>query len=305
TGAPRGVVLSHRALTASTTRSLVALGAATGEMFALVLPLHHIAGLQVVLRAWSCDTTPVVTDLGELAAGSAERVHVSFVAAQLAELLDRGVHPERFAKVLVGGGPVPDRLLTRARAAGLDVVTSYGMTETCGGCVYDGRPLPDIAVDAREGRLRIRGPVLADSYLDDPTPLRDTDGWFVTPDRGAVVDGRVIVHGRTDDVIVTGGENVDAILVADALRAHHAVRDAAVVGIDDARWGAIIAAAIVPTPGAHCDPESVVAFVRRQLPASHAPRRVVVVDALPVTTLDKVDRNAVRRLFDDRSDAVT
>gem|GEM_PF-6388429 len=161
TGDAKGVLLSHRAIDAATTASVRRLGARPGERFALALPLHHVAGVQVVLRAWACGTEAhVVPDPGDplqLAAAPAE--HISLVPTQLRRLVDLHERGDldadalrRWRTILVGGAHLDTGLLDRARAAGATIVTSYGMTETCGGCVYDGLPLDDVEVALRHDR---------------------------------------------------------------------------------------------------------------------------------------------------------
>ena len=292
TGAPKGVELTHAALHASTSASLARLGCNRGERWALVLPTHHIAGLQVLFRSWELGTEAQVAD--DLASVDAE--HVSVVPTQLHRALEAGVDMARFSTVLIGGSGAPDGLLDRARDAGAQLVTSYGMSETCGGCVYDGVPLNGVDVEVADGAVRIRGPVLlkryrgprADAPLDPPL---DSNGWFTTADRGRLIDGHLEVLGRADDVIVTGGENVPATAVTNVLRAHPAVADAAVYPIADVDWGHVVAAAIVPT-----DPTDAPTLtnlrehVRKELPASHVPKRLRVIDRIPRTDLGKLDR---------------
>ncbi len=226
TGTPRAIVLGHAALAASTAASLTALGCAPGERWALALPLRHVAGLQVLARARALGTAPhVITDPGDphaIAAAADHAEHIALVPTQLIRCLDAGAEViaalTRFRSVLVGGGPLAPERIVQAREAGVALTLSYGMTETCGGCVYDGRPLPgvEVATDAppgapsdTPGRLRLRGPMLATGQLD-PSPedaARFTvDGWFVTDDIGRLTgDGTLEVHGRADAVINTGG----------------------------------------------------------------------------------------------------
>jgi o-succinylbenzoate---CoA ligase len=309
TGQPKEVRLSRGALAASTRASVHRLGAAAGDRFALALPLHHIAGLQVLLRAWWCGTEPLpVTALGEpnsIATTPGE--HISLVPTQLRRLVDLHERGEcaptalsRWRSILVGGAHLDRRLLERAHAAGANVVTSYGMTETCGGCVYDGLPLEDVEVALDpDGRIRIRGPVLFSGYLDDPpgtVPLED--GWFRTGDLGEFRDGRLAVLGRHDDVIVSGGENVSAQSVTEVLMQHPDVADAAVVGMPDPEWGQRVVAVVVAGGGTPPSLEELRHHVGLRLPPSHVPRQLVLTERLPRDGLGKPTTPALRGMVE-------
>jgi len=314
TGTPRAVVLSHAALAASTAASLAALDCAPGERWALALPVRHVAGLQVLARARALGTTPyVVPDPGDpaaLAAAAAHAEHIAIVPTQLVRCLDAGVDLTRFRSVLVGGGPLaPDRAV-QARAAGVRLVQSYGMTETCGGCVYDGLPLSGVEVDVdglpgEEGRIRLRGPMLATGYLD-PSPAdaaRFTpDGWFITDDLGrlsADADGatRLEVIGRGDDVINTGGVKVVPATVEAALRTLAGVRDVVVLAAPDPEWGERVRAVIVPTdPAAPPTLDELRAALDGRLPSSHAPRELVLVETIARDGLGKLTAAERERL---------
>lgn len=304
TGPPKGVVLTHEALRAATSASVARLGAAPGDRFTLALPLHHVAGIQILLRSRACGTDAEILDPTLPAAqalAGADGQHLSLVPTQLARLLDAEVELRRWRTILLGGAAAPPALLERAAAAGARVVTSYGMTETCGGCVYDGWPLDGVEVTGRDdGRLLIRGPMLFAGYLRDPDATAaafDADGWFVTGDTGRVArDGSLTITGRADDVIVSGGENVPAGVVADALREDPDILEVAVIGIEDATWGQLVVAVVVPRDLEHPPTlDEVRACVRRELPAAYAPRRLIVLDALPRDPMGKV---AVGRLRD-------
>lgn len=301
TGAPRGVVLSHAALHSSVRASLRRLGCVPGDRWLCVLPLQHVAGLLVVLRARALGTEPVIHSAFDPQAVLAERsaTHVALVPTMLRRLLDHGADGDRLGHVLLGGAAAPAALLQRARVAGIVVTTTYGMTETAGGCVYDGIPLDDVAaaVDP-DGRVLVAGPMLASGYRDGHaiTPLT-SDGWLRTNDFGYFDDARLTVTGRADDVIVTGGVNVSATAVAAVLRHDAAIEDAAVVGVDDPQWGQRVVAVVVASdPTTPPTLERVRAIVRARIDAAAAPRELVVVGALPRTVLGKVDHAAVERL---------
>jgi hypothetical protein len=167
------------------------------------------------------------------------RRYVSLVPTQLRRLLDSPALTA-FDAVLLGGAAAPADLLEAARARGVTVVTTYGMSETSGGCVYDGVPLDGVEVEAAD-RIRLRGTVLAKGYRDGER----FDGWFTTGDVGEWRDGRLVVLGRADDVVVTGGEKVAPAAVEARLREHPSVVDAAVVGVPDDEWGQRVVAVVV------------------------------------------------------------
>jgi o-succinylbenzoate---CoA ligase len=304
TGAPKGVELTHAALAASTAASVARLGCRPGEPWVLALPTHHVAGIQVVRRAWAGGREPVVvdgSDAGAIAATGTGREHVSLVPTQLARLVTAGVRLDRFATILLGGARAEPELLAAARELGARVVTSYGMTETGGGCVYDRVPLDGVEVAVSgTGRVRLRGPVLLRGYRGGEaasSPPLDADGWFTTADVGSWDGDRLVVLGRADDVVVSGGENVPAGAVAATLRRHPAVHDAAVVGRADPTWGEVAVAVVVPTdPAAPPSLAALRAHVRASHPAVHAPRRLVVVDALPRDAMGKVRAADLRQL---------
>ena len=296
-GTPKGVLLSHRALQASVHAGLARLGARSGDTWLACLPPHHVAGLLVLLRARALETEPVLAPGAEPAAvAAADGTHVALVPTMLARLLDAGVDLARFRAVLLGGAPASGGLLARARAAGVRVVTSYGMTETAGGCVYDGVPLD--GVDARvdeAGRIHLAGAVLADGYHRDPagTTAAFCDGWFTTSDRGRWEGGRLVVEGRIDDAVLSGGETVDVEAVAARLAAHPQVADAAAGGVADPEWGERVVAWCVPADDGLPALADLRDHVAARLGRHAAPRQVVEVAGIPRTALGKVRRDAL------------
>jgi O-succinylbenzoic acid--CoA ligase len=298
TGAPKGVELSAAALRHSARASLDRVGARPGERWLCCLPATHVAGLQVLVRSLVSGTEPVLAERADAETVAASGcAHVSLVPTQLQRLLmpgvDRSTPLAGFSSVLLGGAAAPAGLLDAARAAGVPVVTTYGMTETCGGCVYDGVPLDGVRVEIRDaGRIWIGGPVLFSGYRgeqDGPAAL--VDGWFQTGDLGRLdSSGRLIVRGRADDVINTGGHKVVPGEVAAALQTCPGVGDVAVVGQPDPEWGERVVAVVVPADPA--DPpalELLRLHVRDRLPRYAAPSRVVIVDAVPMLPNGKHD----------------
>jgi len=297
TGEPRGVELSAAALLHSARASLARVGARPGERWLCCLPVTHVAGLQVLVRSLAAGTEPAVAAVLDGAAVAASGcAHVSVVPTQLARLLGAAGGAgalAAFTSVLVGGAAADPGLLERARAAGVRAVTTYGMSETCGGCVYDGVPLDGVAVRAgRDGLLRIRGPVLMNRYHGRP----DLSGEFVTSDLGYVADGRVVVQGRADDVINTGGHKVVPSEVAAVLAACPGVREVVVVGRPDTEWGERVTAVVVPADPA--DPPSLELLrmhVRARLPRYASPSELVLTEAIPVLPSGKPDLASLKK----------
>ncbi|MDQ2650013.1 MAG: AMP-binding protein [Actinomycetota bacterium] len=291
-GDPKAVVLTHDALEASSTATSARLQAdPASDRWLACLPLSHIGGLAVVLRALHTGTPLTVHDGFDAAAvaGAADDgcTLVSLVPTALQRL-----DPARFRLVLLGGqAPLADRPA--------NVIATYGMTETGSGVVYDGRPLDGVEVRTdTTGQLEVRGPMLLRAYRgDDPAGAdpKDPDGWFPTGDLGAVQDdGTVVVHGRAGDLIITGGENVWPAAVERALAGHPAVAEVAVVGRPDAAWGQAVTALVVPTDSAAPPTlEQLRDHAKQTLPAYAAPRALELVDALPRTVSGKVRRAAL------------
>lgn len=296
TGPPKGVELGRGALEASVRSGLARTGADPAVPWLCCLPVSHVAGILVLLRAIVTGTPPIVHDgfdAGAVAA-VAGPVHLATVPTMLRRLLDAGARPERWASVLVGGARLPAGLREQVPS----LTATYGMTETSGGCVYDGRPLDGVRVAADDlGRLRIGGPTLMLGYRGAPTSGLDADGWFTSNDLGRVeADGTVVVLGRADDVIVTGGENVLASQVEARLEAHPAVAEAVVVGVPDPEWGQRLVAVVVPEQvGAVLSLALLRSFVAESMPRHAAPQAVQVVNALPRLRGGKIDRVAVQR----------
>ena len=312
TGAPKGALLTAAALTASAAATHDRLGGPGSWL--LALPPYHIAGLQVLVRSALAGSTPVELDVSEgfevaelpsaiRRLGSGRR-YASLVAAQLAKALTDPAAAAALAgldAVLLGGGPAPRGVLDTAAAAGIAVVRTYGMSETAGGCVYDGVPLGGVSVRvADDGRIVLGGATLAKGYRNpvDPDPFAEP-GWFRTDDLGVVDEAGVLtVLGRADDAISTGGLTVLPQLVESALGAHPAVVDCAVFGVADDRLGQRVVAAIVVADGCAAPTlDALRAHVTRTLDVTAAPREVHLVDALPRHGIGKVDRAALVRRF--------
>ncbi len=304
TGLPKGAELTAAALTASARASLDRLSAAAGGRWLCCLPVHHISGLGVLVRSLLAGCTPVITDRADAGVLVREAARydgcrfISLVPTQLRRLLDAGAPLSEFSGILLGGAAIPAGLLVDAAAAGARVVTSYGMTETCGGCVYDGEPLDGVRVIAGEdGRIRISGTVLFSRYRLAPELTRAAlqDGWFVTSDLGELDGGRLVVRGRADDVINSGGEKVVAGEVEHVLRGCPGVGDAVVVGTPDPDWGERVTAMVVAAGGsAPPSLDEIRAYVRDRLPRYAAPQAMMLMAELPMLASGKPDRQLIR-----------
>lgn len=309
TGVPKGALLSVSALTASAKATHRRLGGS--GRWLLALPAHHIAGLQVLVRSVVAGTTPVAVatslDAAELASAVASlgsgRRYASLVSAQLDKALTNPEATEALASldaVLIGGGPVSAGLAEKALAAGISVIRTYGMSETAGGCVYDGIALDGVRVRIDDDRVVLGGATLANGYRNPvkPDPFAEP-GWFRTDDLGAVdASGVLRVLGRVDDAISTGGLTVLPQLVEAAMATHPAVADCAVFGVSDDRLGQRVVAAVVLAAG--CQPPGLAeirAHVTQTLDPTAAPRELHVVDELPRRRIGKVDRRELAARF--------
>jgi len=309
TGVPKGAMLTASALTASANATHRRLGGPGAWL--LALPAYHVAGLQVLVRSIIGGTTPVAVSAGFDAAELVSAVgslgpghrYASLVAAQLDKALRDRAATEALASldaVLIGGGPMPQGLAEKASAAGISVVRTYGMSETAGGCVYDGVPLDGVQVRIDDDRVVIGGATLAKGYRNpvQPDPFAEP-GWFRTDDIGTVDDSDVLrILGRADDAISTGGLTVLPQLVEAALATHPAVAECAVFGVADDRLGQRVVAAVVVADG--CAPpalEELRAHVASRLPATAAPREIHLVDELPRRGIGKVDRRGLAARF--------
>jgi o-succinylbenzoate---CoA ligase len=315
TGGHKWVQLSAAALGASAEATHARLGGP--GRWLLALPAQHVAGVQVLVRAALAANRAELLDLrggfdparftaaAHRLTSTAGRCYTALVPTQLVRLLDTDPGClAGFDAVLLGGAVTPERPLHRARAAGVRVVTTYGMTETAGGCVYDGWPLEGVKIRLDQddsGNIELAGPMLATGYLDAPeqTAVAFRDGWFQTSDLGRCDgQGRLQVLGRADDVIITGGLNVAPAEVEAVLTGLHGVAAACVVGLPDPDWGERVTAVIIPAdPGRPPEPGALRLAACRLLTEAQVPKEIVLLDALPLHGVGKPDRRAVRTML--------
>ena len=282
----------------------VALGAVPEEdRWLACVPMHFVAGLAIVARSYFCDVPATVHpafDVDALGASVPPCTLVSLVPTMLVRLLDAGAPLRLFRHILVGGGPVAPALLQRAAAASAPVATTYGLSETGGGCVHDGEPLfgVDISLSA-EGEILVMGPVVMAGYHRDVAATREaftTDGWLRTGDVGNIdAQERLQVTDRMKDIIVTGGVKVSPAAVESFLGTHPAVDDVCVVGVPDEEWGEQVVAFVVSRPHAPAPTlEELRSFGSGQLTAAELPRQVRPVPTIPRTVSGKVLRRQLR-----------
>jgi o-succinylbenzoate---CoA ligase len=288
-GEPKPVGLTAANHEASAIASAWNLGVDPGDRWLCCLPLWHVGGLSILHRSAIYGTTAVLHDgfdpervRDELASGGITLV--SLVSTMLRRLIDAGLGewPELRA-ALVGGGPIPADLVEWAAESGFPLVPTYGMTETASQIVTGDRPLLGVELRiADDGEILVRGPMVAPGALAE-------DGWLHTRDRGRLdPEGRLHVEGRLDDTIVTGGENVAALEVEEALLSHPAVSDAAVVGRPDPEWGEAVTAYLVAADGA--SDEDLIAHARERLAPHKVPKAIHRRDELPRNAAGKLVR---------------
>lgn len=299
TATPKRVTLSYANHAASARASAANLGVEAGDRWLCVLPLFHVGGLSIIIRSAIYGTAAIVHDRFDAAAAAAslesgEATLVSVVATMLRRLQAEGLaRAPALRAALVGGGPVPRDLLDWAAQTGLPVLQTYGLTETgsqiatlaAGEALAKvgsaGRPLPGVEVSVGDGgELLVRGEMVSAGAVAP-------DGWLHTGDRGRVdSDGYVYVEGRLKEMIVTGGENVSAPEVEEALVAHPAVDDAAVVGRPDAEWGEVVTA-FVQAAAAVTD-EELATHCRARLAPFKVPRVIRRIDEIPRNATGKI-----------------
>jgi O-succinylbenzoic acid--CoA ligase len=302
-GKPKGVELSLDALEWSARAYAERLGTGPGERWLGCLPLSHIGGLGILIRSRLAGTEPVIHDRFDPEAVAAEQdtTLISLVPTTLVRLMDAGVDLSRYSAVLLGGAALPPATAERARKAGIRLVHTYGLTETSGGCNFDGVPLDGAEFRVVDEMIQVRGPMLMNGYRLNPELTSDTleGGWLHTADRGRIDSNGVLeVFGRADDLIVTGGEKVSALEVENLLQTHPLVADAAVAGIADYRWGQAVAALIVPRGSSVPTLRELKGFLTGKIAGFKAPKRILIVDEVPRTASGKVRRQAVRDLLE-------
>lgn len=313
-GTPKGALLSRRAFVLAAEASAARLGWQDDDRWLLAMPLAHVGGLSVLVRTLIARRTIVLARPGAFDPHATfetlERHRVtllSLVPTQLAQLALTGrPAPSCVRAVLLGGAQCPPRILARAASLGWPLHTTYGLTEMCAQVSTSrepvrsehegvGEPLDGVEIEIREGRIHVRSPSRMDGWLDPslPEPF-DDDGFYDTGDLGELRHGRLFVHVRRDDLIVTGGENVYPAEVEQALMRVDDVEAACVVGVPDDTWGQRVTAIVVSR--SPIDERAVIERLRDDVAAFKIPRTIVRVDALPTNAVGKIDRKKAREL---------
>ncbi|HYJ25788.1 MAG TPA: AMP-binding protein [Acidimicrobiia bacterium] len=306
-GRPKGVRLTIDNWAAAASASIQHLGHGPADTWLLALPLHHVAGLSILVRsAYAGGAVRMLPGFDPVAFATHLRRGVSVVSmvpTMLSRVLDVDPGPyDGLKAVLLGGGPIPSRVLDRAGAAGLPVLPTYGLTETAGqvatlkpGAPLENKahPLPgvDIRVDP-DDRIAVRGPMLSPGYVGEPD--RGAEDWLVTGDLGRIDDdGALRVTGRADTIIVSGGENIDPAVVEATLLRVEGVQEALVAGLTSEEWGMEAVCLYV----GQANPAQLETALRQILPGFMVPKRWRQVAGLPMTPMGKPDRDEAARLF--------
>ena len=287
TGNPKGVVHTHDSIRALLNMSQARLLTDSSSHWLLCLPVSHVAGFSVLARSIvfgnQISILPKFDEYEVLAAAKNGATHVSLVPTTL-----NRIDPAIFESILLGGATAPSNLPA-------NVTTTYGMTETFGGIAYNARPLNGVEVRVRDEHIELRSPSLFRAYRGAKTP-RSIDGWYQTGDNGTFANGVLQVFGRSDDMIITGGENVWPSAVEKIISTITGIERVVVSGIDDAQWGQRVVAWIVPSNALAPSLEDVRQHVKQQLPSFCAPTELRAVREIPTTSLGKVDMQALKKL---------
>jgi len=289
TGSPKGIIHTHSSILSGARASASRLQLSASDHWLVCIPVSHVGGFSVVARA--------------LHTGAALTLHPAFDAAAVQEAAKHGVthtslvatalsriDASLFRTILLGGSSAPTNLPS-------NVITTYGMTETGGGAVYNGEPLDNVEIKINDGEIFLRCPMLMRAYRDDQSiPIED--GWYATGDLGEILDdGKLSVHGRQTDLIITGGENVWPSVVENSLASHPMVNQVVVRGMPDTTWGQRIVAYVVLNDSVQTSEANLLSdlrdHVKQSLPAFCAPQQIVVLAEIPRTSLGKVDVQAL------------
>jgi O-succinylbenzoic acid--CoA ligase len=286
TGASKEVLLASTALISSAKASNKFLGAQSGDTWSLLLPLTHIAAVNVIIRSMELGTTPI--DLRDCGGEYPKANYTAIVPTQLFRALNGDQrllsHLKSTKAVLVGGAALSQTLRNQAESAGIKVITTYGMTETSGGCVYDGVALEGIEIEIRQGKICIKGPVLASSI-----PL--IDGWFETSDLGEFNNDQLVVTGRSDDVIISGGENLSLNAVENSLSLAFPNTQFAAFAIEDSQWGQSLQLAVVGT----ISDDQIASHLEKDLGYFAKPKGIHRMSSLPLLGIGKIDRRSLAK----------
>ena len=288
TGNSKEVLLTSTALISSARASNNFIGAKSGETWSLLLPLTHVAAVNVIVRSMELGTTPI--DLRKIDGTYPKADYTAIVPTQLFRAIngDQNLlsHLQSAKAVLVGGAALSQSLRKQAELAGITIITTYGMTETCGGCVYDGTALEGVEIEIRNGTICIKGPVLASS-------ISLSDGWFETKDLGKFDDDRLVVIGRSDDVIISGGENLSLDSVENSLSIAFPSTQFAAFAVEDPQWGHSLQVAVVGTTSE----VQIAEHLEKDLGVFAKPKGIHYMASLPLLGIGKIDRKSLTEGF--------
>ena len=288
TGTPKLVALSAQAIKASAEVTNQYLGAEPGDRWSLTLPLNHIAGINQLTRSIDLKSSPAPSD-GEGAQ------FISIVPTQLHRAIQNrdSLFNNLLAtkKVLVGGAPISQNLIDEANECGISIVTSYGMTEMSGGCIYNLQPLPgvEMRIDVN-GLINLKGPMIANSYFGDEASTNKNfqSGWFITSDVGEINNGELKILGRSDDLIISGGEKISAVKVESLIRSHFPDLEIIVIGISDIEWGQALRV-VVAGKNRGLTLAQIRDIVGLQIGRFAAPRSLLHLERMPMIGIGKPD----------------
>ena len=288
TGNSKEVLLTSTALISSARASNKFIGAKSGETWSLLLPLTHVAAVNVIVRSMELGTTPI--DLRKIDGTYPKADYTAIVPTQLFRAIngDQNLlsHLQSAKAVLVGGAALSQSLRKQAELAGITIITTYGMTETCGGCVYDGTALEGVEIEIRNSTICIKGPVLASS-------ISLSDGWFETKDLGKFDDDRLVVIGRSDDVIISGGENLSLDSVENSLSLAFPSTQFAAFAVEDPQWGHSLQIAVVGTTSE----VQIAEHLEKDLGVFAKPKGIHYMASLPLLGIGKIDRKSLTEGF--------
>ena len=293
TGQPKMVMFTMAQIAASASATSGQIGITSSDKWLCCLPIAHIGGLSVILRALLTGN-PIEIQNGfnvddVKAAARDGATLVSLVPTAMTRL-----DPYIFRKIILGGSKPP-------RTIPSNTMVTYGLTETCSGVVYDGMPLPGVECKVTSaGEILLKGPMIADRYRSG-SAIQDESGWFHTGDAGTFSQGKLEVDGRIDDIINSGGEKISPALVERVLETHPKVQQAAVIALPDPKWGEAVTAVVVPNSSlAAPQLDELREYVKSELPAHFAPTRLQIVSRMPTTNLGKIQKNVLKKQLDER-----
>ena len=286
------VAISDAALIASTNASHKYLGAVPGDSWSLLLPTTHIAGLNVLIRATALGSRVIDN---RNATNYVDADFISIVPTQLYKALTSDAklleHLTEAEAVLVGGGPVSDKLKKEAANKHVKIVTTYGMTEMSGGCVYNQKPLDGVEVKLTgDGLIKLTGPMIASGYISEKGELTSvgTDGWFESTDIGELSAGFLKVNGRADEVIISGGENISLILVEEKIRELIPNQEIIAFALPDEVWGEKLCLGSTSNLS--------IEEIKKNIGSLLSPKEVFLFEQIPTTAIGKPDRRAAKNL---------